>query len=190
MHHGRVNEVEAAFEPFLGKPSWLVTHGHGSFVTFEFGEPAVEIGEPRPRLWFPLDGDSERFMGRSAHVHGEWHLWIHCCLWSLCVDGRELAHCESDDITIARALGVLDGQALVNVEADVDGRSTFSFDLGCALSTEPAPPGTYSHEPVDQWKLYQPTGQVLTFRGDGCFRSQARDDSSDDVQWVRLPANP
>lgn len=185
-----MNAVKAAFEPFLGKPSWLVKHGHGSFVTLEFGEASVEVGESRLRRWRPRQGDPEMFMGRSAHVHGEWHLWIYCCLWSLSVEGRELAHCESDDITIARALVVLEGQALANVEADVDGRSTFSFDLGCVLSTKPAPPGTYSHEPVDQWLLYQPTGQVLTFRGDGCFRSQDRDDSSDDVEWVRLPADP
>ena len=105
------------------------TQGIGSFVTLEFGDPGVEISEPRLRRWLPREGEPEMFMERSVHVHGEWHLWIYCCLWSLSIEGRELAHCESDYITIARALGVLNRQALATVEADVDGGSTFSFDL-------------------------------------------------------------
>ena len=40
-----INEIEAlqAFAPVYGLPSWQVKHGHDSFLTFEFGEPIVEV---------------------------------------------------------------------------------------------------------------------------------------------------
>ena len=67
------------------------------------------------------------------------------------LDGVQLAHCESDDLTMARALRVLNGQALTEVDVEpADGRTRFSFDLGCTLLTWPAEAGVYENEPVEQ----------------------------------------
>lgn len=90
-------------EPVLGRPSWLVRRGHGSFVTMEFGEPEVDVREPRLMPVF-IEGAPAKTNQRYSFVGGEWHLWIYCCRWSLTLDGVQLAHCESDDLTMARAL--------------------------------------------------------------------------------------
>jgi hypothetical protein len=126
-----MHPAEDAFAPLVGVPSWLVRKGNGSFVTLEFGEPKVVIGEPRmSRL--SIDGAPPEAMRRSARVQGQWHLWIYCCRWSLSLDTTELAHNESDDITIERALHLLNGQAITAVTVSpADGSTKFTFDLGC-----------------------------------------------------------
>jgi hypothetical protein len=65
--------------------------------------------------------------------------------------GTALAHEESDDITISRALGVLNGQILTGASIEPGSRTRFTFDLGCALASYPAPPGTYGPIPAQQW---------------------------------------
>ena len=178
--------VTAAFEPMLDKPSWLVRQGHGSFLTLEFGDPVLTVKPPRERPVFLGEAVPPRLLWREAYVRGTWHLWIYCCEWSLTVGGAEMAHSESDDTTMARALGVLNGQALVRVEVDAhDGSTEFAFDLGCSLTTQPAPPGSYS-DPVRQWMLYQPSGQVLSVRADGTYNDSPGTNDPNDAVWSRI----
>jgi hypothetical protein len=182
-----VHPVVDAFAPVLGLPSWLVAKGHGSFVTLEFGEPRLEIGKPSKRPVF-LTGGPKQVLARNAFVRGQWHLWIYCCDWTLLLKGAPLADNESEDVTMARALRVLNGQSLVSVGVDpMDGGSTFTFDLGCVLETRPAQEGTYKEEPAEQWMLYQPSGEVLTIRGDGYYRVQPARESGEDEPWTYLP---
>ncbi len=42
-----IQRVRDSFSPLYGMPCWNAKHGHGSFITFEFGEPHLEIHEPR-----------------------------------------------------------------------------------------------------------------------------------------------
>jgi len=97
------------FEQIVGLHCWNVRRGHGSFLTLDFGDPSVVVGESRQRT-VQLRGLDRELMIRSAVVRGEWHLWIYCCEWSLSVGGHPLAHSESDDVTMSRALSVLDGK--------------------------------------------------------------------------------
>jgi hypothetical protein len=153
----------------------------------EFGEPTVTIGEPRA-MPVPIPGVEPRSVAmRSTVVHGEWHLWIYCCEWRLAYGDLQLAHCESDDDTIDKALHVLNGQALTQVEVrSGDGQTRFHFDLGCVLSTKPAPPGSYSEEPVEQWMLYEPDGRVLTIRGDGHYSHESGGSDEPDTWYPVL----
>lgn len=48
----------------------------------EYGEPHVDARKP----WlFPVSikGAPDKALQRRAVVHGDWHLWIYCCEWSL-----------------------------------------------------------------------------------------------------------
>ena len=183
-----MHPIFEAFGAMFGLPSWLVRKGHGSFITLEFGDPEVRVEEPRLLPIF-IEGGPARTMIRSAHVHGQWHLWIYCCLWSLTLNAVELAHSESDDRTISRALGVLNGQALLSAEAaPLNGSSTFAFDLGCVLATRPSPAITPDDERAEQWMLFQPSGQVLTVRGDGQYSQHAGSAPPDDRRWAPIPA--
>lgn len=148
-----MHPVEAAFAPLVGLPSWLVQNGHGSFVTFEFGQPEVVIHEPR-MMHVSIAGAPPEAMRRFTYVRGQWHLMIYCCQWSLSLNGTQLADNESDNITMNRALGVLNGQAITDVSINPDDAATrFTFDLDCVLMTTPAPDDVYGSEPVEQWML-------------------------------------
>jgi hypothetical protein len=165
-----MNQVLDAFTGVFGLPSWSVAQGHGSFLTFEFGEPELRIHEPRIQKHRVSKTEEFETLTRMTQVHGAWQLWIYCSNWELTFQDRQLAHCESDRTRIGQALRFLNGQALVNVDVANDSTSTFTFDLGAVLITSPAALGTYSDEPVEQWMLFQPSGKVLTMRGDGSHR--------------------
>ena len=186
---GFVHPIDAAFEPLIGLPAWSVMKGHGSFVTMEFGDPALTIGEERPHL-LGIDGiEPPTVWTRDTAVHGAWHLWIYRCLWRLEINGIEIARGESDDVTIVRALGALNGQALTSVVVDPrTGATQFAFDLGGLLFTRPAPAGSDDDdEPVEQWMLYQPSGTVLTVRGDGSYATEPPDAPEASVTWRQRP---
>jgi hypothetical protein len=181
-----VNLAEAAFAPLFGVPSWLVSKGHGSFITLEFGSPSLQIDEPR-RMPLHITGAPTTALRRLAHVRGQWHLWIYCCDWSLLLHDVQLANNESDDITMNRALQVLNGQALVDVTINRhDAATKFTFDLGCVLETSPSPGHVYGVEPVEQWLLYQPDQNVLTVRSDGSYRLAPGDAAPEGAPWSPL----
>lgn len=145
------------FKNLYGIPCWNVQKGHGSFLTFEFGEPQLEIGSVSPStLGFP----HER---RQANVRGAWHLWIYMCHWSIEFQEREICHSESEDIEMNRACGFLNGQCLSNIETNSLNAIDFRFDLGGVLKTFP-----YSNDEIeDMWMLYCPDKRVLCFQSDG-----------------------
>ena len=164
------DEVTKAFAPVLGMPTWQVKQGYGSFVTFEFGEPTLEVHYKLSKVSIDTKEGKLELPRRLSVVHGEWHLWIYCCNWTLTHGDHELAHSESDTPTIAKALLVLNGQALTNVEVEKsDARSVFDFDLGCRLTTTPF---EREEEPTEQWSFSYCDGQSLAFFDDGTFTSE------------------
>jgi hypothetical protein len=182
-----VHPVAASFEPMLNLPSWKVERGYGSFVTMEFGEPFVEIRRPAPMPVF-IEGAPGKTLQRDAYIHGQWHLWIYCCDWQLTLNSVLLAHSESDDITMNRALGVLNGQALTGVKVwPHDGRSQFTFDLGCTLTASPYPDDIdrvyRTGEPDELWLLCEPSGQWLTVRADGTYCHVAGKAPAEEHHW-------
>ena len=183
-----MHPIAELVKPVLGHPSWLVECGYGSFITMEFGQPELDVREPRPRKVY-IEGTPEKTLQRSSFVRGEWHLWIYCCEWSLTLEGIQLAHCESDDVTMHRALHVLNGQALQAVEIEpADGRTRFDFDLGCSLFTLPAEAGAYANEPVVQWYLFLRSSSILSVRGDGTYAINDRREKPESLRWLPIGA--
>ena len=112
--------LKTILSPILGLPAWGVKRGHGSFLTLKFGDSKLKVSERQ----------SEGRLHRSAHVHGEWHLWIYCCHWRALQDGTQLAWSEDANDMIGRAAARLNGQKLMAVNVNpMEGRSTFTFDL-------------------------------------------------------------
>src|SRR5438045_5848615 len=116
--------IEETFRKLFGVPSWNVKQGHGSFLTFDFGQPFLEVGKilsHEARAQFPATRK------RLVHVHGEWHLWIYCCSWTIHQEGKGLAHSESSRDVIQIACTVPDGQSLTSVEIEpVTGETQFT----------------------------------------------------------------
>ena len=155
-----MHPIADLMRPAAGEPCWLTWHGYGSFVTMEFGEPQVEIRRP---ILMPvsIEGHPSDRCGVSPSSAATGTCGIYCCRWSLTLEGRQFAHEESDDITMDRALAVLNGQIL----------------------TYPAPAGTYNNEPVEQWRWYRRSGQVAAVRGDGTYALSQRNTTREDKQW-------
>lgn len=169
-------QIASAFAPILGRPAWQVKQGHGSFLTLEFGEPRLEIEEPKERR-------GRRY--RIVTICGDWHLWIYCCDWEIIQDGVRFAHSESDDQTIERATNQLDGQCLEKLWIEPRTVAThFEFDLGGILSTFPYEDD--DDEPDEQWMLFEPSGDVLCIRSDNRFSHHPGDTLPNEVQWLPL----
>lgn len=167
-----VNALADAFDPVRGLPSWEVKRGHGSFLTFEFGAPKVEIDDVRA-VRTTIAGEQLSVHRRGAYVRGEWHLWIYCCDWSLSWRDRQIAHSESSDEAMNRALPVLNGQSLADVVAGTgNGCSSFAFDLECALATHPSAGAAREQQ---QWMFFQPSGDVLSLSADGRLHTSKSD---------------
>ncbi|WID95671.1 hypothetical protein QO058_23410 [Bosea vestrisii] len=97
----------------------------------------------------------------------------------------EIAHSDSADADIAAAAAELDGQRLlaVNVEP-LQGRSTFTFDLGGLLETSP-----YDDSEDEQWLVYRVSGDVFTYRADGHYRWGPSDEQPGNDIWLPLMLN-
>ena len=171
---------DRSFAPLRGLPCWQVKRGYGSFITLEFGEPHLEIREPKVPApeWPPKVRES--VASRKVTVRGEWHLWVYCCSWSILDDGKLIGTSEDNHAAIDSAISRLDGQALAMFSADSSAGSEFAFDLGGRLSTSP-----YDTD-SEQWMLFQPDGHVLSFRADSSYSYSSSTTKKDTEDW--LPA--
>ncbi|WP_160311402.1 hypothetical protein [Rhodopirellula islandica] len=149
-------------------------------MTLEFGEPHLEIREPRDPKPEASANVRDLLARRHVTIRGDWHLWVYCCSWSILNDGQPVGTSEDDDAGIDDAVRSLDGQALTAFSADSQANSKFTFDLGGALSTSP-----YDAD-SEQWMLYQPDGNVLSLRADGLYSYSLSTTKQDAEQW--LPA--
>lgn len=157
----------------LGLPAWGVKQGHGSFLTFEFGEPTLEVHERQ---------SSDGGLRRSAYVRGKWHLWIYCCHWKAFQDQVQLAWSEDANELIARGADRLNGQKLVAVNVHpTTGRSTISFDLGGSLETWP-----YGDDPTDEQWIISTETDAFAYRADGLYKLDPRDTPPDQERWLPL----
>ena len=156
--------IATAFAPLIGLPCWGAERVHGSILSFEFGSPSLVVREPR--VSNSSSSKVRRTMARRiVKPAGEWHLLIYCCHWRVVASGEPVADDISAMETIEAAIREVDGQKLSELRLDAGSRTTaFALDLGATLTTWP-----YEADVDDQWSLYLPDGQVLTYRSDGHY---------------------
>ena len=136
-------QIEALFRRLIGQKAWSASVGWGSFVTIEFG---------RKRLY-------------HRHYHGDWHLWLYLCEWSLNSNGRCLANSESKKRVMQLAIDNLNGEALTAVSFESLGMVTeFVFENHLQLRCKP-----YADAAPDEecWMLFTPDRQVVSLRESG-----------------------
>jgi len=150
----------------------------------EFGTPEVRLGGTRSLANDTVGGQIAVPL-RTVTLGGEWHLWVYCCAWSVAFEGSELALSESDPGTVEFAAKVLTGRSLSSVKVcPLDASTVFSFDRDCTLSIRPSADDV-SRDPVEQWKLYQPSGEVLIVRSDGRYANHPGD-SNLAASWLPI----
>ena len=144
-------QIEALFRPLIGQKAWGASVGWGSFVTIEFG---------RKRLY-------------HRHYHGDWHLWLYQCDWSLNSNGRCLADSESKKRVMQLAIDNLNGAELTDFSFDTQRMITrFIFENQLALRCRP-----YADAAADEecWMLFTPDRQVASLRESGLKHEPADD---------------
>jgi hypothetical protein len=181
--------IAVLLAPLFGAYSWGSRRVHGSILSLNFGEPTLTVREPTQSV-VHLEGAPERMLHRNVFVRGEWYLVIELCVWTVVCEGIELATSSSEQLQIERAVRVLDGQALRDVEIKPDGQSIFRFDLGGVLGIWPADVGLYDQgNEAILWWLLGPT-EVLTLRADGHYSIDPRDAGRDTYTWDPIAGRP
>jgi hypothetical protein len=144
-----------------------------------FGEPHLEICEPRVPAKDALPEVRKLFARRNVTVRGDWHLWIYCCNWTVLDAGRSIGESENND-SFADATQLLDGQAFKSVSIEKSGNTRFTFDLDGTLETSPY------DDFSEQWMLYQPDGNVLALRADGKYSHSKSDADQETEVWLPI----
>ncbi len=176
--------IEKIVSPIYELPCWHVRQGRGSFVTFEFGQPHLEIREATD-IKTEYRRVQESLPRRQVTVRGEWHLWIYCCHWEIYHDTRPVARDESSRSKIERVLRRLDGQKIIRIQINPYSADTiFDFEYGERLITRSYEQSEQS--PYEQWYLFEPTGKVLAVRDDGRFGYHPSDTLPEKATWYEL----
>jgi hypothetical protein len=139
----------------LGLPAWNASQGHGSFLTFEFGD--------------------ERLDASGRLLRGDWHLWIQMAAWRIEDATAVLAACEDGREVIAGALGVIEGRALTSVVATGPALDTvFSFS-DVHVRTFSLRSRVEEDASLDSWWLFRPDDRVLAVTERGTWTVTAAD---------------
>ena len=175
---------EEVFKKVYGLPGWHVSPGWGSFLTFEFGAPYLEIREPITPKGKVSEKARRDLTRRAVSIRGEWHLWINCCNWNVLFN-RKLIGESTSRRSYQDAADFLDGQKLTRVLIDSsESRSFFEFDLGGRLETSPYDVGS------EQWMLFdRSVRKVLTLRADSHYSYDDFDCPNGNETWkpVQIP---
>lgn len=133
----------------MGLPVWNPRQGHGSFLTFEFGDQRLDA---------------------SGHfVRGAWHLWIQWAAWRIEDASTVLAGCEDAREVIADALAVVDGRELTSIITTGPALDTvFSFS-DVHLRTFGLWSRASEDDRIDNWWLFRPDDHVLAVTRDGTW---------------------
>lgn len=168
---------QKVFSEIYEKPCWNVKPGYGSFLTFEFGKPHLEVREPTVASKDASRKVRALLARRSVFVRGEWYLRIDCCAWEVLCNGRHVGN-GATKRGMRRAADFLNGQKLVQFSlVPQKVQCTFEFDLGGTLKTV-----SYDRQ-SEQWVLHTPEKRVLILRADRRYQYMRSDLSRDRGLW-------
>ena len=167
-----LSTVEEVFRPIVGKWAWHVRRGFGSFLTMEFGEPRLEVRDPRDLAEDVSDQVRRNFKKRRVTLVGEWHLWVQYCDWAILTPNSGVSNRETDAKKVDQCLEELDGQALVAVDDNAARASCLlHFDLGATLELSPS----LDSDDNDLWTVHHLHNTVFGYRSNGTVVSEPAD---------------
>jgi len=136
-------KIAELFQPLVGQKAWGAKLGWGSFITLEFGPRHLH----------------------HRHYHGDWHLWLYQCDWSLNSKTHELANSESEKGRMRLAIDNLNDAEFVDVSFAAQQMVTeFVFAGDLRLRCKPYPDA----DPDEQyWMLFTPDKQVASLVANG-----------------------
>ena len=158
-----MNPITSTLEQLYGKPCWGLLYDCNTNLHLNFGEPVLEIREPRK---------GKNSTRRWVTIKGQWRLWVYLSYWKISFAGVTAARSTFSYRQIQIALAELSGQELTRAEINPEnGATKWVFDLGGVLETRRL--GRTSKG--DLWRVYKPDGYILAIRGDGRYSHQRGD---------------
>lgn len=151
----------------IGMYVWGFRWVLGSHLFLEFGNPRLDIREPRDEIRTIGASQAVRWnlLKRRVMPIGQYQLLILSCQWTLDIDDARKANSGEDPGFWPKVFFFLEGQKLSRMEIDRKNRScTLEFDLGAVLHMSPCP----SMEPSDdQWSLKTGNGNYICYTNAG-----------------------
>lgn len=136
-------QIATLFQPLVGQRAWGAKIGWGSFVTIEFGPKRLQ----------------------HHHYHGDWHLWLYQCEWTLTSKTHEMANSESKRGVMQAAIDNLNGLELEGLAFDPQQMSTeFIFHSNLRLRCRRYPDAQPNEE---CWMLFLPDKRVASLVAEG-----------------------
>jgi hypothetical protein len=182
IFHLPMELIQRRFNRLYNKPCWGLKQGYSSMLFLEFGEPHLRIREPCEPSHSTSALIRRTLSRRSVWIRGDWRLTIFGCDWGIFSGGREIATNSSRRPRIAKALVILNGQALVKVSGGIRrGDWIFEFDLGATLETRRCDRST------ELWSLSEPSGYTFSVNGEGRYRYTPPGVSINHAKWKPIP---
>jgi hypothetical protein len=129
------------------------------------GAPRLEIMAEMPFRWLKKAGCRVP-QGRVVKVRGKWFVWVYLAYWTIVGPDGIRASTSTSFCRKRRVARFLEGQRLVGVRlCPRTGKTVFTFDLGASLIVR----RMEARSKDELWLLYEPSGYVLSIRGDGTF---------------------
>lgn len=172
-----------AIHPLLGKIVWHPKHSTGSMISLEFGEPTMQVREPKTpsdtsKALSPLI--QKKLLSRFVVLKGQYSLLFSECSWVLQLDGSEFAHSESSADLIGRSIEGLQGQKIVEIGCRIEKflQFEFTFDLGLRILTKSLKSSDLHFDLFDNV-----ANKILSVRGDGMVVFGDSDLEENELVW-------
>lgn len=140
----------------------------------EFGEPHLEVREPRAASSATSPRITRLFARRLVVIRGDWHLFIEFARWRLTSTHGQTSS-DLPERSWRVVLNDLSGQRLVSAKGPALGRLTLRFDLGAELEIGPDP-----DIDNDIWTLHHWRGDIVGCSPTGEFEVERPTSSSAD----------
>jgi len=175
--------VARAIRTACGHICWQVEWHPTLNLSFQLGPPKMEIGGEScsAELKGPKGGSLRK---RRVSVCGRWFIWVYHAYWAIQAIDTVVASTSSPDWLKDVGARFLTGQRLLSIEVcPRTGRTVFAFDLDASLVVR-----RITRDSEDElWCLHEPTGYVLSVRGDGTFDHEPGSGPDGRPRIVRRP---
>jgi hypothetical protein len=163
-------DIATLIQPLLGQRCWNPSLGHGSFLTFDFGN----IKEPARITMINKKGIKGK-VPKMIPPSGEWHLWIYMGFWEIWHENQMLVDAEDERKNIESVIHSFGGLALQKILMyPEDEQFDFVFELNHILKV-------YSSDNRLQdeklWMLFCPNDYVLTIKDSGHWTYRSSSES-------------
>lgn len=117
--------------PFADLFAWGARRTFGTFFELQFGEPYLEVLEPRPAAPRQSGAGMTKPRRRRVEPRGTWTIWVKSSSWEVVHRTQRLASSDDSSEHIQSALDLVNGLKFLEIRvSSKQSRTTLSFEDG------------------------------------------------------------